>query len=122
MTAAEVAAGVYAALQSHRYAFNGEAQLQDGIEQVLVDAGFVVQREAHLSKADRPDFVVAPGVGIEVKVAGSPSAVTRQLFRYAQHPEIHALVLATTRMAHLHVARELAGKPVVLAVINGGLP
>ncbi len=62
---------------------------------------------------------LAGGIGIEVKVAGSPPEVGRQLRRYAAFPQIEALLLVTTRARHLRMPTEIAGKPVRVAWLSG---
>jgi hypothetical protein len=69
-------------------------------------------REVKLSAAERIDFLMADGLGIEVKVKGSLSDVTRQLHRYAQITEIKSLLLVTTKARHLEAPRSLNGKTI----------
>jgi hypothetical protein len=91
-----------------------ERELQDALE-VLLRANFPsVTREAQLGPKDIVDFLV-DDVAVEVKVDGSPMAVTRQLQRYAQHERVQSLVLVTTRAKHRSVAGELQKKPVRVA-------
>lgn len=45
--------------------------------------------------------------------------VVRQLTRYAAFPEIHELLLVTTKAIHHNIPTELAGKPVVLCSLVG---
>lgn len=89
---------IVTALQAGRYDCTDEYRLQDGCAQVLTAAGYVVRREVSLSEADRIDLMVGQ-IGIECKVAGSPSAVVRQVIRYMQSPQVAALVLVTGRAA-----------------------
>jgi hypothetical protein len=86
------AAEVIEAIGQVAYRFNNESELQDGIAIALARAGIEHSREVVLSKCDRIDFL-AGDVGIEVKIDGSISALTRQLFRYAELPRITALVV-----------------------------
>lgn len=83
-------------LESCRFNFTCEAELQEGIANLLPE----FLREYRLSDQDRIDFFGA-GVGIEVKVSGSNSDIIRQLHRYAQSLEITALILFTTKSRHL---------------------
>lgn len=96
-------------INSVEFQHTSEAELQRGIAQVLVEDGITHTREAILTVTDRIDFLVG-GVGIEVKVDGSLSSVTRQLHRYAQLGEIESLILVTTRMRHCNIPSELNGK------------
>jgi hypothetical protein len=60
-------------------------------------------------------------VAIEVKVAGRPAAVLRQITRYAACPEVDALVLVTSRATHrtLGDGKPVNGKPVTVVWIGG---
>jgi hypothetical protein len=72
------------------------------------------QLEAFIPIPDCP-----PGIAVEVKVAGSVSAVTRQLLRYAYYPEVTELALVTTKVQHRQVPSLMSGKTV--RVIHLGL-
>ena len=67
----------------------------------------------------RIDFLTDNGAGIEVKVAGSLAAATRQLLRYAHSPDVRALLLVTTVAAHRGIPQVLAGVPVTLHSLTG---
>lgn len=107
-------------IEGHRYHFSDEADLQAAIGQVLDGKTILYRREHRLSDRDHIDFLVDPGLGVEVKVSGSLSSVVRQMMRYAEHPEIKGLVLVTTQMQH-RLPRTLAGKPVRTALIPTAL-
>jgi RecB family endonuclease NucS len=126
MTAVPAAAHAVATVVAEtRGAWVSEAQLHTLLEATLRDAGFGVQREIRLTSADRIDLLVTDPdgtpVGVEVKVTGSLIAVVRQLQRYAHSPDIDALVLATTRVQHEAAPDTLAGMPVLVARIRGGV-
>lgn len=97
-----------------------ESGVQAGIAEVLRDAGIPFAREVALGDGDRIDFL-CDRLGIEVKVDGSISEVTRQLWRYAQRPEIDALMLVTVRAKHIGLPREINGKSVRIVVLLRGL-
>lgn len=97
-----------------------EGDLQAGIAEVLRGASIPFEREAVLGDGDRIDFLCGR-LGIEVKVDGSISEVTRQLWRYAQHPEISVLMLVTVRAKHIGLPREINGKPIRIVVLLRGL-
>lgn len=108
-------------LDGYRFRASAEAYLQCAISGVLEDAGIEFQREASLSPADRPDFMVG-GVAIEVKVNGSTNALIRQLHRYAQHERVESILVVTNRARLTQLPTELGGKPlVVAALLDGGL-
>jgi len=113
-------AAITRALRAHRFRYDQETELQEGIGEVLRAAGIAYEREVSLGRGDRIDFV-AGGVGIEVKRAGGLSAVTRQLHRYAQAPTLEALVLVTDRMQLTRLPDTLGGKPVAVVSLLGGL-
>lgn len=98
-------------LDRHVLNFHDEAELQAGIEKILKAAGIEFLREVRLSGKDRIDFQIGR-LGIEAKVDGSLSAVTRQLHRYAQLETIGELLLVTTRAIHLDAATILNGKKI----------
>jgi hypothetical protein len=110
---------------SFRVAPAHEDGYQNAIEDVLKRHGFEYEREVRLhsvfSDTDRIDFLVTPGIGLEVKTKGSFAKVTRQLLRYAMSPDIRVLVLATTRCQLASVPKMLLEKPVVTAVSFGAM-
>lgn len=102
---------ICAALRGVQFHFCDERELQDGIAQRLAASGIAFLREVILSPGDRIDFLV-DRIGIEVKVDGSISQVLRQLWRYAQRPEISSLILVTSRAKHGPTPPAMNGKPV----------
>lgn len=105
-------------LAGHRFSYQNEHDLQDGVEEVLVKAGLEYRREHRLSKRDVVDFMVGD-VALECKVAGGLNEVLYQLKRYAEQQDVAAVVLLTAR-AHHRPPESLAGKP-IYAVHLGGL-
>lgn len=97
-------------LNSYRFTYDNEIELQDAIEVALTKSRIPFEREARLGKDLRIDFLVAGGIGIEAKIKGSPSEVARQLLSYANRPEISCLVLITGRAALGRLPGELLGK------------
>ncbi len=102
------------ALRGCRFNFSNEADLQDGIEEVLTAKGFSFKREHTLVGAGVIDFFLAGGIGVEVKVKGSPILVTRQLLRYAECAEVKELVLVTARSRLGDLPDTLRGKRVTV--------
>lgn len=80
-----------------------EADLQAGIAEALTFAGCEFRREALLTPTDRIDFLIEPGIGVEVKIKGSASQVEQQLLRYADSGKLTHLLLVTTRSKHREV-------------------
>jgi len=116
MTALELA--LY--LESFRYDSGSEAALQDGVAQSLEKAGLSFEREVELAPGDRIDFL-AGAVGVEVKLTGGLSEVTRQLHRYAKSERIQELLLVTNSVRLARVPEALQGKPIHVAALLGGI-
>lgn len=118
--AVTVADRVVAALGERIYRAPRERELQDGIEIVLCENGFRVEREFRLNKRDRPDFLVNGCVAVEVKMRASGSAVLSQLARYATDRRVKALVVATPRLSSLSgMPAEILGVPVRVVALRG---
>ena len=110
---------IAAAIGSVTYSVNSETELQAAIFDVLTDAGLPAVREVRLDARDRPDLMVGT-VAVEVKTAGTWVAAVRQCQRYASHDAVDAVVLATTRTAHLAAPASIGGKPLRVVHIHGG--
>jgi predicted dehydrogenase len=91
-----------------------EAELQRLVAAHLRALFPEARAEVTLPGAGRIDFM-AGRIGIELKVKGSAAEVTRQLWRYAEHPELDGILLVTTKRTHARIAIDagslLAGKP-----------
>ncbi len=109
---------VIEALKSYSFSFSNEAELQAGIARVLdlYDIQFV--REAAMTGGGRIDFLCG-AIGIEIKVDGGATEVTRQLLRYAQESRIESLILVTSLARHMVMPRTLGGKPLVCLRVGG---
>jgi hypothetical protein len=104
-------------LSGQRFNFVSEDDLQIGIAEALSELS--PEREVILGGAGRIDFLVG-AVGIEAKIKGGISAITRQLVRYAGHDRIEALVVVTAKEQHrLQIPGELGGKPVRIVSLRG---
>lgn len=108
--------------------YQDEFELQAGIHAALERANVLAEREVKFKSGNRIDMLVysaswaAPHIGIEVKVAGVASGVTRQLLRYAAEVAIDGILLVTTKSKHHHIPFELLGKPVrLVSLIGAGL-
>lgn len=100
-------------LRTGRFRFSSEAQLQESIAEVLTAAGIPFEREVRLSAHDRADFLCGV-VAIEVKIAGSLAALTRQVHRYAALPQVGAILVVTSRHRLAGLPDQLQGKPVLV--------
>jgi len=103
--------------KSYRYQIGSEIDLQRGLEQVLSQHGIAFCREYSLQPDyGRIDFYLPDyKCGVELKVKGAPSEVLRQLYRYAQSPDISALILITTRARLAIAPQNLNQKPLLTA-------
>ena len=90
-----------------------EASLQKTIQELFIAHAIPHEREYALSPSERVDFYVCEeSLAIEVKVKGSTSQVIRQLQRYALCPEVHSIMLVTTRLRHRAVPTHINRKPI----------
>lgn len=118
--AAAIADHIVAVLGRRIYRAARETALQEGIEQVLQEHDFRVEREFRLTPRDRPDFLVDGCVAVEVKMRASGSSVLAQLARYAAHKRVGALVVATPRLSSLSgMPAEIFGVPVRMVALPG---
>jgi len=92
------------------FLFSSEIELQDAIARAFAREGIAFEREVHLGEPGNIDFMIGD-VGIEIKVKGGLSAITRQLHRYAACERIQGLLLVTTKMQHDALPDSLNGKP-----------
>jgi hypothetical protein len=114
------APGICRLIHSTKFSYSNEYDLQRGIEQILKAQGVDVQREVRLGTKgkDRLDFLVSGGIAIEVKIAGSLAAITRQLFRYADQDRVSQLILVTTRTQHRVLPQIINGKPLYIVSLG----
>ncbi len=106
--------GIARLIESYRFAFSSEAQLQDEITRLFGWKRIPFERERRLNAKDRPDFMLG-GTAVEVKIKSSRAAVLTQLHRYALCPEVAGIVLVSNRARHLDMPETLHGKPVAVA-------
>lgn len=115
---------IAAAVQRCAFRFNTEADLQASLAVVFAAAGIQLAREHRLNATERPDFYhLADGIAVEVKIQGSASSVLRQLYRYAQHDDVRAVLLVTAEarmQAAVVPGLTMAGKPVRAVHIRRG--
>jgi hypothetical protein len=106
---------VAAAFSGKRFPLEDEVRAQVVIHEALrARFGGLVEREAS-APGGRIDFRVAD-IGVEIKLKGAPSAITRQVARYLDSPSLSGLVLVTAKAVPLPPM--LKGKPV--RVVNLG--
>ncbi|PYS34070.1 MAG: hypothetical protein DMG14_30340 [Acidobacteria bacterium] len=110
-------AGLVEIFKTYRYQHGSEVDFQRGIEEVLRRHDITFLREHQLGPAyGRIDFYIPNHkYGVELKVKGSPSEVLRQLHRYAQCPDITALILITGRRRLAFAPMNINGRPLLTA-------
>jgi hypothetical protein len=99
-------------LSGVRLSLVSEKQTQADIAEFFTGRGIEFTREHRLSDSDIPDFMVG-SVVIEVKAnRAKANQTTRQLERYAEHPEVSAIILVSNRA--MNVPSRINEKPVLL--------
>lgn len=99
-------------LSQYEFGAASEEILHRAVHEALTVGGFESRPEFVLSPRDRIDFYLpASRIGIECKIDGSATEIMRQLLRYAESPQIGALILVTSRNKH-RVPPVLGSKPV----------
>ena len=82
-------------IRAARIDLSNEKRAQADLERLLTEAGIPFEREVRLTESDIVDFMVE-GIAIEVKLRGARKKdVYRQLCRYASHPQVISLLLAS---------------------------
>lgn len=104
-------------IERHRLPLNDERITQAAIANALELAGVSFEREVRLSEADIVDFMVG-SVAVEVKIKGARAQIYRQLERYAEHDNVTAILLVTSRAMHLPAL--INGKPTLVASLSRG--
>jgi hypothetical protein len=100
------------AIRTHKFTYVTEKELQEGIAQVFQKRNIPFEREKRIGENEVIDFLVAGGIGLEVKTKGSPSDVARQLLAYAACESVKELVLVTGRARLGKLPEELLGKKI----------
>ena len=100
---------IAAFLGRHRFRLDNEKLLQSQVCDVLIHAGYSVQREHKLGPADVIDALIGD-VGIEMKIKGQRRTIYRQCVRYCEHDQVGSLILMTA--AAMGMPATLNGKPV----------
>lgn len=106
-------------IQCYRLDLSTEKRLQADLADALERANITFEREKHLSDRDIPDFLVAGGVVIECKMhCARKIAIYRQLCRYAEHPAVRAIIMASN--VSMGLPSSINGKPVFVASLSRG--
>lgn len=102
-------------LSKKRLQLHNEKVLQGEIEELLKENRIEYSREHHLAKESIIDFLIAD-VGVEVKIAGNPRDIYRQVQRYLDFEEINAIIVVTSKSIRFPGA--VKGKPVYIFNLN----
>jgi hypothetical protein len=107
-------------LELYQFDLSTEKHLQAAVESAFLESGIVFEREKRLSPRDIPDFLVDGGVVVECKLRGKSRKIDvyQQLMRYAAHPEVTAIVLASNSVMGL--PEEIDRKPLYAASLSRG--
>ena len=106
-------------LSLFQFNFKSEMELHEGIAQVLSMADIRFDREVHISTHERLDLLTHEGIALEIKVRGSLSDVTRQVYRYAQQPRVRGILVVSSSIRSEPLKFE--GKPVEFTTLRGYL-
>lgn len=82
-------------LRGQLYPTSTEAAMQYAVEHRLQGFDIPFEREVRMGVKSRIDFMVQGGIGIEVKTRCPRRQIHRQLWRYATHADVTALILVT---------------------------
>lgn len=110
-------------LPHYGFAFTNEVQFHEGLATVLTNLGVSFQREFVAGERDRFDFLCEGGLVIEAKIKGSFSEALRQVDRYCQRDDVHAVLIVATKLwaaTSVRFKKEgmLHGKPVRIAFVG----
>lgn len=107
-------------VQRSRLDLSSEKHLQEDVSELLRSAQYEFEREKRLSAKDVPDFLVAGGIVIECKMRNKASKmeIYRQLVRYAEYPEVTAIILASN--VTMGLPSTIEGKPLYAASLSRG--
>lgn len=118
LTTEDIATCVIALLSPKKLFLTDEKVLQEEIEKCLKEGlNQSIQREVSLTKKDIIDFIIE-GLGIEVKIKGSKTAIYHQLGRYAESDRIKAILLITNKACKMPPF--INGKDIYLMSLGNG--
>lgn len=97
---------------------NNEKRLQSEIEELFVANNILYKREVALGNGDIIDFMLAEGIGLEVKIEETKRAIHRQCARYCKHEQVRSLILVSATA--MGFPEEIFGKPCYVASLGTG--
>ncbi len=86
---------VVALIRSQPLMLNHEKRTQSDIEKMFIANGILHKREVDLGDGDVIDFMLAGGLGLEVKLKETKRAIYRQCERYCRHSQVSQLILVS---------------------------
>jgi len=98
------------------FRFSTDPRFPAEIEEALLLGEYAAEQEHALDEYNRVDFMLPAGIAILVKLNGSRAEVLRQVGRYAQFPQVAAILLITTQPEHW-LPDVLNGKPMAAHTI-----
>ena len=84
-------------IREHTFSLGHEKDTQEDMARVFKAIGLPMRREVEVAPGSVIDFLGATGIGVEVKLKGSPRSIYRQLERYTASGAVKGIVLATNR-------------------------
>lgn len=105
-------------IESSQLNLTNEKILQLDLSSVLTTHGIKHEREIYLDEHNIIDFMFESGVGMEVKIKGTPKNIYRQLVRYSEFEQIKSIILATNKSMGL--PKLINNKPTYIINLNRG--
>ena len=89
-----------------------EYELQKDIANTFDNSGIIYIKECRLGSGNRVDFLTQSGVAVEVK-KGKPNRtqLINQINRYAEYPEVEAVVIVVVTSLRIPITKTANGKP-----------
>lgn len=86
-----------------------EKETQKAIEKIFSDNSVKYFSEHKFNDRNVVDFLVVPGIAVEVKIKGNARKIYKQCERYCQFDRVSELLLITNRS--MGFPKEINGKP-----------
>lgn len=106
-------------IHSIKINFSNEAECHRGIKEAFDAAGIAYQHEVKIPEG-RLDFLI-DGVGVEVKLDGSLSDLTRQLYKYSLSSKLTGLAVITNKNRLTYLPLEMSEKPLEVIFLSGNV-
>jgi hypothetical protein len=119
-----VALDLISKISGYRYSCVTETVLQEGLEELFTRESIAFTRELVMpgfDRFDRPDFFIAPGLVVEVKIKGSFAQLLRQCARYAEHDAVKVILVVGTPYWIPTLPANVGGKPLYHLRLIGSL-